>query len=493
MDGELSDLIIQRRRKLEELLSTGISPFKSRFERDHRLGDVAAKYGDLAPGEEAPGVVSTAGRIMAIRRHGKVSFAVVQDRTGRVQLYLLQDVLGADRYDDFLSLDIGDIVGVRGPVVRTRRGELSVKVASFELLTKSLRPLPEKWHGLKDIETRFRQRYVDFIINEDSRATLLARTRIVKALRDFLDERDFIEVETPMLQPIPGGAAARPFVTHHHALDIDLYLRIAPELYLKRLIVGDMDRVYELNRNFRNEGISVRHNPEFTMLEVYQAYADYRDMMDLAEALIKGAAMAARGALYFSYQGKELCLSGDWERLTMIESLRRFADIAVSFDMSLDELRSIAAEKGVHCEKHFGKGKIINELFEQLVQPDLFQPIFITDYPVEISPLAKRREEDPNVTERFELIIAGLEIGTAFSELTNPLEQRERFEDQMRARLAGDEEAQRIDEDFIRALEYGMPPTGGLGIGVDRLTMILTDNYSIRDVISFPHMRPEKK
>ncbi len=492
MDGELSDLIIQRRRKLEELLSTGENPFKSRFERDHRLGDIVAEYGDLSAGEEAPGGVSAAGRIMAIRRHGKVSFAVIQDRTGRIQLYLLADFLGGDRYEDFLTLDIGDIVGVRGPVVRTKRGELSIKVESFELLTKSLRPLPEKWHGLKDIETRFRQRYVDFIINEDSRETLLARTRIVKALRKFLDDRDFVEVETPMLQPIPGGAAARPFVTHHHALDIDLYLRIAPELYLKRLIVGEMDRVYELNRNFRNEGISVRHNPEFTMLEVYQAYADYEDMMDLAEALIKEAAMAARGALDFSYQGKELRLSGNWLRLTMIESLHRFANVSVSFDMPLGQLRSIASDRGVHLEKHFGKGKIINELFEQLVQPNLFQPVFITDYPLEISPLAKKREDNPHVTERFELIIAGLEIGTAFSELTNPIEQRERFEDQMRARLAGDEEAQRIDEDFIRALEYGMPPTGGLGIGVDRLTMILTDNYSIRDVISFPHMRPEK-
>ncbi|MCL4499753.1 MAG: lysine--tRNA ligase [Chloroflexi bacterium] len=487
-----SDLVGQRRRKLTELQSTGVNPFKARFGREYRLGEIVEKYGHLEAEQEASESITTAGRIMIIRRHGKVSFCVIQDRTGQIQLYLLEEVLG-ERYEEFLSLDIGDIVGVAGPVVRTRRGELSVKVRSFELLTKSLRPLPEKWHGLKDVETRFRQRYADLIVNEKARATLLTRTRIIKAIRRYLDERDFIEVETPMLQPIPGGATARPFVTHHNALDIDLYMRIAPELYLKRLIVGEMDRVYELNRNFRNEGISVRHNPEFTMVEVYKAYADYRDMMDLAEELIKEAALAAQGTLNLVYQEKELDLSGDWDRLTMIESIGRYGGVEVSFDMALDELKRIAGEKDIHYEKHFGKGKVINELFEQLVQTKLFRPTFITDYPVEISPLARRREDAPNLTERWELIIAGLELGTAFSELTNPVEQAERFSAQAQARAEGDEEAQLMDEDFVRALEYGMPPTGGLGVGIDRLVMILTDNYSIREVIGFPHMRPEAK
>ncbi|MHB0977556.1 MAG: lysine--tRNA ligase [Candidatus Aquicultorales bacterium] len=488
--GEL-DLIGQRRHKLEELIKEGANPFKSRFKRDLCLEDVVSEYGTLEAGEESPSIVSTAGRVMIIRRHGKVSFAVLADGTAQLQLYLLEEILG-EEYERFLTLDIGDIVGVRGQPVRTRRGELSIKAHSFELLTKSLRPLPEKWHGLKDVETRFRQRYVDFIMSEKARGVILDRTKAVKAIRAYLDARRFVEVETPMLQPIPGGATARPFETFHNALDIKLYMRIAPELYLKRMIVGDFDRVYELNRNFRNEGISVRHNPEFTMLEVYQAYADYRDMMDLAEGLIKEASLAVRGSLELVYQEKELSLGGEWERLTMIESIAKYGGVEVSFDMSLEELRGIADERNVHYDKGFGKGKVINELFEQLVQAKLFQPVFVTDYPLEISPLAKQREDDPNLTERFELIIAGLELGTAFSELTNPIEQRERFVEQVKARAAGDEEAQPMDEDFIRALEYGMPPAGGLGIGIDRLVMILTDNYSIREVITFPHMRPEK-
>lgn len=491
MNEEAGDLIAQRHHKLEELLAKGENPYKARFKRDYRVGDVTADFGYLEAGEEAPEALSCAGRIITIRRHGKVSFAVVQDRTGRLQLYLMEDVLGSDDYERFLGLDIGDIVGVRGPAVRTRRGELSIKVDSFDLLTKSLRPLPEKWHGLKDIETRFRQRYADLIVNEESRQTLLTRSRVVTALRVYLDEHEFIEVETPMLQPIPGGAAARPFVTHHNALDIDLYMRIAPELYLKRLIVGDLDRVYELNRNFRNEGLSVRHNPEFTMLEVYQAYADYHDIMDLTESLVKAATAAAKDSLVFDYQGRELDFGSPWDRFTIIEAIEKYAGLTVSFDMGLDELKKLADSRNIHYEPHFGKGKIINEFFEQLVQLQLFQPTFITDYPVEISPFARRKEEDPEVTERFELIIAGLELGTAFSELTNPIEQRERFELQQKARAAGDVEAQPIDEDFVRALEYGMPPTGGLGMGIDRLIMILTDNSSIREVISFPHMRPE--
>jgi len=489
----ISEVMKLRRQKLDKIKASGENPFKSKFERTHLLEDIIHKYGSIEAGEHADERVTVAGRIMILRRHGKASFVVLKDRTASLQLFLSLGHLGEDRYKEFLEYDIGDIVGVSGSVFKTRRGELSIDVDDYALLTKSLRPLPEKWHGLKDVETRYRQRYVDLIINPETRQTLLSRSKVVKAIREWLDNRNFLEVETPMLQAIPGGAAAKPFITHHEALDIDLYMRIAPELYLKRLIVGDLERVYELNRNFRNEGLSVRHNPEFTMLEVYQAYADYTDMMDLCEELIKYAAEQAVGTLKLTYQGQPVDLSGDWQRLTMIESIEKYAGLKLSFDQDLDELRKIAKDHGIEVEAHFGKGKIINELFEKLVEGKLWQPTFITDYPTEISPLAKKRPDNPDITERFELIIIGLEVGTAFSELTDPIDQRNRFEAQVKLHEYGDEEAPRqVDEDYVRALEYGMPPTGGLGIGIDRLVMLLTDNYSIREVISFPHMRPEK-
>lgn len=490
---DVSEVMRLRRQKLDNIKASGDVPFKSNFERGNLIDEIVEANREIEPGEHVGQSVIIAGRIMAIRRHGKASFMTIKDRSGEIQLFLSLGTLGEDRYKNFLEYDIGDIVGIWGDVFKTRRGELSIDVKNYTLLTKSLRPLPEKWHGLKDVETRYRQRYVDLIINPQARSTLLTRTKIVKAVRDWLDKRDFVEVETPMLQVIPGGATAKPFVTHHNALDIDLYMRIAPELYLKRLIVGDMERVYELNRNFRNEGLSVRHNPEFTMLEVYQAYADYNDMMGTAEALIKHVAEEAVGTLELTYQDKSLSLDGKWQRLTMIESIEKYGNVKVSFDIELDELRAVAKQNGIEPEKHWGKGKIINELFEKLVETKLWQPTFITDYPTEISPLAKKKPDDPNVTERFELIVIGIEIGTAFSELNDPIDQHERFEAQVKLYEYGDEEApKQVDEDYVRALEYGMPPTGGLGIGIDRLVMFLTDNYSIREVIGFPHMRPEK-
>lgn len=490
---DINELMRQRRQKLEKIIASGENPFKSKFERTHLLADIIHKYESIEPGEHTGEFVFVAGRIMAIRRHGKASFIVIQDRTASLQLFLSFGVLGEDRYKAFLEYDIGDLVGVSGKVFKTKRGELSIEVSEYALLTKSLRPLPEKWHGLKDVETRFRQRYVDLIINPKARQTLLARTKIIKSIRQWLDNHGFIEVETPMLQAIPGGATARPFITHHEALDIDLYMRVAPELYLKRLIVGGLERVYELNRNFRNEGLSVRHNPEFTMLEVYQAYVDYLDMMDLCEELIKYAAEQAVGSLKVVYQDQPVDISGNWQRLTMIESIEKYAGLKVSFDQDIGELRQIARQHDIEVLEHYGKGKIINELFEKLVEGKLWQPTFITDYPTEISPLARKKQDNPDVTERFELIIIGLEIGTAFSELTDPIDQHERFKAQVELQKYGDEEVpKQVDEDFIRALEYGMPPTGGLGIGIDRLVMLLTDNYSIREVIGFPHMRPER-
>lgn len=487
-----NELIRRRRQKLDELKSKGIDPFKSRYVRTHQLAEIIAQFGDLESGQSSGVTVDVSGRLVARRGHGKASFLVISDSCASLQLYITVGKLGDQRYRAFLDFDIGDIVGVSGEVFRTRRGELSVSVAEFELLTKSLRPLPEKWHGLKDVETRYRQRYIDLIVNPQVKEVFNKRTKVVRSIRHFLNERGFIEVETPMLQPIPGGATARPFVTYHNALDMELYLRIAPELYLKRLIVGGYDKVFELNRSFRNEGISVKHNPEFTMLEVYQAYADYSDMMELTEDLLRQVAgEVSSGAV--NYLGTELHFDQPWEKLKLLDSLQKIGGIEISFDMDIEELRELAVKLEMPVKPQDGRGKIIAELFEKLVEPKLIQPTFIIDYPLEITPLAKRHPEDPHLVERFELIIAGREIANAFSELTDPVEQRRRFEAQVALRQAGDEEAQFLDEDFIRALEYGLPPTGGLGIGIDRLVMILTDSPSIRDVIFFPHLRREKK
>ncbi len=489
--ADLSELMGRRLQKLDDLKDKGIELYKTKFIRTHKLSQIREKYVDLEAGDKSGEAVKVAGRLMAKRRHGKASFLVIKDGSATIQLYLSLNTLGDERYNLFLDFDIGDFVGVSGEVFKTRRGELSISVDDFELLTKSLRPLPEKWHGLKDIETRYRQRYADLIVNSDAKDVFIRRNKIIKAIRQFFNKEDFMEVETPMLHPIPGGATARPFITYHNALDMDLYLRIAPELYLKRLLVGGFERVFELNRSFRNEGISVKHNPEFTMLEAYQAYADYHDMIELTEKLIKKVAGEVTESKIINYQGMELDFGRPWKKMTMLESLEKIGKVKVSYEMALEELRSIAAEFEVAVDSKDGKGKIISELFEKLVESNIVQPTFIIDYPLEITPLAKTHAQNPELVERFELIMAGREVANAFSELTDPREQRRRFEKQAALRKAGDEEAQYLDQDYLRALQYGMPPAGGMGLGVDRLVMILTDSPSIRDVIIFPHMRPE--
>jgi len=434
--------------------------------------------------------VSLAGRMMAKRGHGKAGFANVQDGTAQIQIYSRLNDLGEEQYEIYKGLDIGDIVGVRGALFKTRMGEVTVAVKELTLLAKSLRPLPEKWHGLKDVDLRYRQRYLDLIVNPEVKETFVIRSKIVRAIRNFLVERDFLEVETPMMHPIAGGAAARPFTTHHNALDMDLFLRIAPELYLKRLIVGGFDKVFEINRTFRNEGISTRHNPEFTMLELYQAFADYNDMMDITEGLIASVAEEVFGEANINYQGQEINLNSSWERLPMLEAVKRYSGLDFEELNNADSAANAVKELGLEVEKSDGWGDILNKVFEEKVEPNLIQPTFITDYPVEISPLAKKKEDQPQLTYRFELFINGWEMANAFSELNDPLDQRERFSRQLDKRKAGNDEAHMMDEDYITALEYGMPPTGGLGIGIDRLIMLLTDSPSIRDVILFPLMRP---
>jgi len=492
-EEEISSELQQRRQKLEKIKAAGKDPYQSRSKRTQQTATIKEQFQEIEAGSHTGFNCTLAGRLRAIRRHGKATFAVLEDGFGSLQLYLTVDKLG-EQYEQFLAdIDIGDIIEASGEVFKTRRGELSLAVASYTLLTKSLRPLPEKWHGLKDVEVRYRQRYVDLIVNPQVKAVFNKRIKIIKTIRHYLNERGFLEVETPMLQPIPGGATARPFVTYHNALDMNLYLRIAPELYLKRLIVGGYEKVYELNRSFRNEGISIKHNPEFTMLEVYQAYANYHDMLDLTEALIKEVARAVGVSGKLEYQGIELDFEAKWQRLPMLAALKEYANLELSFDLDLQELHQLADKLGVVTTPADGKGKIIAEIFEKLVEPKLKQPTFILDYPVEITPLAKTHPDNPNLVERFELIIAGREIANAFTELTDPLEQQKRFEAQVERRRAGDEEAQWLDADFLRALQYGMPPTGGLGIGIDRLVMILTNSPSIRDVIFFPHLRPEAK
>ena len=489
---DINEVMSQRRRKLEEMTDAGVDAFKSDYDRSHRLIEIQKEFEATETGENSGKVVSTAGRIVARREHGKASFIVIDDGSAQVQLYLTINNLGEDKYRELLSYDIGDIIGVGGEIFRTRRGELSISVKEFTMLTKSLRPLPEKWHGLKDKEVRYRQRYVDLIVSPEVKDVFAKRIAIIKGIRSYLADNGFVEVDTPMLQPIPGGATARPFVTYHNALDMEIYLRIAPELYLKRLMVGGYDKVFELNRSFRNEGMSLRHNPEFTMLEAYQAYADYNDMMELTEDLIKTLARDIIGGEELEYQGIKLDFSKPFKRMTMLQSLAEVGGVEVSFDMEIETLKAIAKENDVHVDKNDGKGKIITELFEKLVEANLKEPTFILDYPKEITPLAKSHPDNPELVERFELIVAGREIANAFSELTDPREQRKRFEKQVERRDAGDEEAQFLDDDYIRALEYGLPPTGGLGIGIDRLVMLLTDSASIRDVIFFPHLRPEK-
>ncbi len=490
-EEELSELVRQRLAKLEQWRAKGVEPYGLKYPRHDMVSGLREEFDSLEAGQDSDYRAAIAGRLMALRGHGKASFADIQDVSGKIQLYASIDTLGEEAYESFGSLDIGDWVGVAGTVFRSKRGELSVRVEEYQLLSKSIRPLPEKWHGLKDVETRYRQRYVDLIVNPEVKDRLMIRVNTIRALRDYLDSRGFIEVETPMLHIIPGGATARPFITYHNALDVNLYLRIAPELYLKRCIVGGLEKVYEINRNFRNEGISYKHNPEFTMLEFYWAYVDYLDLMDFLEEMISSLVTDITGSPVIEYQGQALDFTPPWRRVSMLEAVSQALGQQVGFETGLEELRKLAEANNIPLEKDWGKGKILTELFEKLVENQLWQPTIVTDYPREVSPLARLHRDDPQMTERFELIAANREIANAFSELIDPQDQRSRFEDQAARFEAGDEEAHRIDFDYLRALEYGMPPTGGLGLGVDRLVMLLTDAHSIRDVILFPHLRPE--
>ena len=485
-ETEINEQMQVRINKMHQIEEKGWKPFGHKFEWTHHAQDIADQFEELTANET---VVRLSGRVMAIRGHGKTCFIDLMDKTGRIQLYVRKDALGEENYTLIKLMDIGDIIGVAGTVFRTHMGELSVKAVALELLSKSLRPLPEKWHGLKDVEMRYRQRYVDLIVNPEVRRTFVLRSQIIKSVREILDGRDFLEVETPIMHSIAGGAAARPFITYHNALDMQLYLRIAPELYLKRLIVGGMERVYELGRVFRNEGIDIKHNPEFTMVEIYQAYADYNDLMHLTETIVSQTAQKVLGTMKISYEGQEIDLTPPWNRMTMIEAVAKYTGQDFSGIKDLDEARKMADAINVPYEKTFGIGKIINACFEEHVEEKLIQPTFITGHPKEISPLAKSSEADPEITDRFEGFIYAREICNGFSELNDPIDQRERFQKQVEDRAAGDDEAHMMDDDFVTALEYGLPPTGGLGIGIDRLVMFLTDSSSIRDVIFFPHMR----
>jgi lysyl-tRNA synthetase class 2 len=481
---QLSEQEQIRREKLAALRQQGIDPYRGEFKPDSSAQWILDQFVQLEGSRRA-----VAGRIISIRGHGKASFAHLQDRTGKIQLYVKQDVLGEEAYQLFQQLDIGDLIGVSGEVFRTRRGEISIKVEKFTYLAKALTPLPEKWHGLKDVELRYRQRYLDLIANPQVKDNFIRRSQIIRAIRAFLDKRGFLEVETPMMQPIPGGAAARPFITHHNALDIPLYLRIAPELYLKRLLVGGLERVYEINRNFRNEGISTKHNPEFTMLELYQAYADYHDMMKLMEEMVAEISEEVVGSLKVEYQGVTLDFTPPWRRLSMVEAVEEVLGISVE-GSDAQKLGARAKEIGVELPEDASVAAVINEVFEQKVEETLIQPTFVYDYPVEISPLARRKTDNPQLTERFEAFVYGRELANAFSELNDPIDQFQRFREQAKEREQGNEEAQAMDYDYIRALEYGMPPAGGLGIGIDRLVMLFVDAASIRDVILFPLLKP---
>lgn len=486
-ENEINEQMQVRIDKMHKIEEHGWKPFGYRFLYTHRAADIAAQFDELSEKETE---VKMAGRIMAIRGHGKTCFMDMQDKTGRIQVYVRKDVIGEENYALIKLMDIGDTVGITGTAFRTHMGELSIKATSVEMLSKSLRPLPEKWHGLKDVETRYRQRYVDLIVNPEVRDTFVKRSQIIRSVREVLDSHDFLEVETPILNTIAGGAAARPFISYHNALDMQVYMRIAPELYLKRLIVGGMDRVYEMGRVFRNEGIDNRHNPEFTSVEIYQAFADYRDMMDLTEEVVVKTAEKVLGTATINYEGTTIELASPWKRMSMIEAVKEYSGKDFTNVTDLEEARAIAKELNVAVEPSFGIGKIINACFEEYVEDKLIQPTFITGHPKEISPLAKSNPENPEITDRFEAYIYGREICNGFTELNDPIDQKERFLKQVEERANGDEEANMMDEDFVNALEYGLPPTGGLGIGIDRLVMFLTNSSTIRDVLFFPTMKP---
>jgi lysyl-tRNA synthetase, class II len=488
---DLNDQFLVRREKMNQLREDGIDPFGKRFERTNLAMEIIEEYNDLEKEElEAKNIsVTLAGRIMTKRGKGKAGFAHIQDLSGQVQIYVRKDAVGEERYKVFTSADLGDIVGVTGVLFRTQTGELSIKVKDFVFLTKALRPLPDKFHGLKDVEQRYRQRYLDLIMSQESKETFITRSKIIQSMRRYLDDHGYLEVETPMMHAIAGGAAARPFITHHNALDMPLFMRIAIELHLKRLIVGGLEKVYEIGRVFRNEGVSTRHNPEFTMIELYEAYADFRDIMSLTENLIAHIAQEVLGTTQIKYGEYDVDLQPEWKRLHMVDAIKEYTGVDFWKEMSVEEARQLAKENGVGITEHMQYGHIVNEFFEQKVEEKLIQPTFIYGHPVEISPLAKKNEEDPRFTDRFELFIVAREHANAFTELNDPIDQRERFEAQLKEREQGNDEAHMMDEDFVEALEYGMPPTGGLGIGIDRLVMLLTNSPSIRDVLLFPLMR----
>ena len=492
---ELNDILLQRRAKIDEFRAQGINPFANDFTVSHNTADVKTAHADhdAAALEEVNHHYALAGRMMARRDFGKAAFIQIQDRTGKLQVFVKRDEVGDDCFQHFRKLDIGDIVGVSGRPFRTKTNELSLRADSIRLLTKSLQVLPEKWHGLTDVETRYRQRYLDMIVNPQVREVFQKRSRIVSLIRDYMVRHDFLEVETPMMQPVAGGATAKPFVTHHNTLKMDLFLRIAPELYLKRLVVGGFERVFEINRNFRNEGISIQHNPEFTMMEFYQAYATYQDLMDFTESLICHVTQEVVGNLVIPYGGKEVDLTPPWDRLTLREAIVKYGGVEPELLEDKAQALAYANSLGLELDDSIGHGKLLTEIFDEVVEPKLWNPTFITEYPTEVSPLSRKNDANPEVVDRFELFIVGRELANAFSELNDPIDQKERFLGQLAEKEAGDEEAHAMDEDYIRALEYGLPPTAGEGIGIDRLVMLLTDSASIRDVILFPQLRPESK
>lgn len=492
---DLNAILMQRRAKLEEFRQQGVNPFANDFVVTATTGAVreAHEGEDAATLEAINHHYSLAGRMMAKRDFGKAAFIQLQDRTGRLQVFVSRDEIGDDTFRLFRKFDIGDVVGVSGKPFRTKTGELSLRAESIRLLTKSLQVLPEKWHGLTDVETRYRQRYLDLIVNPDVREVFAKRSRIITLIRNFMVEHDFLEVETPMMHPVAGGATAKPFVTHHNTLKMDLFLRIAPELYLKRLVVGGFERVFEINRNFRNEGISIQHNPEFTMMEFYQAYATYETLMDFTERLVCYVAEEVVGSLKFVYGEREVDLSPPWKRLTIKEAICQYGKVEPEVLEDPAATRAYARSLGLEVEDSIGHGKLLTEIFDAVAEPQLWHPTFITQYPTEVSPLSRKNDADPTVVDRFELFIVGRELANAFSELNDPVDQKGRFLQQLAEKEAGDEEAHAMDEDYIRALEYGLPPTAGEGIGIDRLVMLLTNSASIRDVILFPQLRPESK
>ncbi len=494
MSEELNDQLVVRRQKMQAFRDNGMDPFGGRFERTHLSQEIIEQYGELSKEEleETPHEVIIAGRVMTKRGKGKAGFAHIQDLKGQIQIYVRKDAIGDEAYEFYNTVDLGDILGIKGIVFKTNVGELSIKVKEVEFLTKALRPLPEKFHGLKDVEQRYRQRYLDLLTSEGSKETFILRSRIIQSMRRYLDNAGFLEVETPMLHSIAGGAAAKPFITHHNALDMELYIRIAIELHLKRLIVGGLEKVYEIGRVFRNEGISTRHNPEFTMLELYEAYADYNDIMALTENLVAHIAQEVLETTTVQYGEDQIDLAVGWKRLHMADAVKEYTGVDFWKQTTKEEAQALAKEHRVEIRPTMEVGHILNEFFEQKVEEQLVQPTFIYGHPVEISPLAKKNSEDDRFTDRFELFIVRREHANAFTELNDPIDQRQRFEAQLIEKSEGNDEAHEMDEDFIEALEYGLPPTGGLGIGIDRLIMLLTNSSSIRDVLLFPQMRPKE-